>query len=305
MTDLALVADIGGTHARFAVSDGALRAVVSLPSKDFASLADAAKAYLAKVDVRPSRAAFAVAGPVGEGAVTLTNLGWSFTAGELSTALGMRVTLLNDFEAIACSVPHLAACDLVTVGRDIEGEKDGTVAIVGPGTGFGVGGWSHGHALVTEGGHADFAPGDDVEIEILKVLRARFGHVSWERLLSGPGLVNLHAAMGGRETLSPQEITARVGRDPLCTEVFARFCAILGSAAGDIALTLGARGGVLIAGGILPAMRAPFAASQFRARFEAKGRFAAYLKAIPTRLIVQDHAGLIGAAASLAAMQRR
>jgi glucokinase len=305
MSDTALVADIGGTHARFALSDGALREIVSLPSKDFAGLADAAKAYLAKVGARPSRAAFAVAGPVGEGTVTLTNLGWSFSADELSAALGVTVTLLNDFEALAYAVPHLSASDLVSIGPDVEGEANGTVAILGPGTGLGVGGWSNGHALVTEGGHADFAPADDIEIDILKFLRARFGHVSWERVLSGPGLVNLYDAMGGRESLAPQEITAQVGRDPRCTKVFARFCAILGSAAGDIALTMGARGGVLIAGGILPALREPFAASQFRARFEAKGRFADYLGAIPTRLIVQDHAGLIGAAASLAAMRNR
>ena len=303
MSDLCLVADIGGTHARFALSDGALRAPMSLPSREFASLADAAKTYLGRTGAKPSRAAFAVAGPVGRGRIVLTNLGWSFSADELTAALGMPVTLVNDFEAIALAVPQLAACDLVTIGPDIEGEKGATVAVVGPGTGFGVAGWSHGRALVTEGGHADFAPADDAEIEILKFLRGRFGHVSWERVLSGPGLVNLYEAMSGRETLLPQQITARVGFDPLCTEVFARFCAILGSAAGDIALTMGARGGVLIAGGILPAMREPFATSGFRARFDAKGRFASYLKAIPTRLIVQEHAGLIGASA--AAMQIR
>ncbi|MBV9990760.1 MAG: glucokinase [Alphaproteobacteria bacterium] len=303
MSDPDLVADIGGTHARFALSDGGLHSVLSLPSQDFASLADAARAYLAKVGAKPVRAAFAVAGPVGEGRVALTNLGWNFSADALGASLGMNVELINDFEAIALSVPHLQASDLMTVGPEIEGR--GPVAIVGPGTGLGVAGFAHGGAIVTEGGHADFAPADDVEIGILRTLRARFGHVSWERVLSGPGLVNLHQALGGREALSPQEITARVGRDPLCAQTFERFCAILGSAAGDVALTLGARGGVLIAGGILPAMREAFAASGFRARFEAKGRFAGYLKAIPTRLIVQDHAGLIGAAASLRAMQAR
>src|SRR6185312_3474736 len=160
-----LVADIGGTHARFALSDsvtcdgGGLRAAASLPSKDFASLADAAKAYLATVDTRPARAAFAVAGPVGEGKVALTNLGWSFSHAELGAALGMPVKLINDFEAIALSVPHLKTSDLVTVGPEIEG--DGAVAVIGPGTGFGVAGFVHGKALVTEGGHADFAPADD------------------------------------------------------------------------------------------------------------------------------------------------
>lgn len=303
MSDPDLVADIGGTHARFALSDGGLHSVLSLPSKDFASLADAAKAYLAKVDAKPARGAFAVAGPVGEAKVVLTNLGWSFSREELGASLGMDVTMINDFEAIALAVPHFAASDLMTIGPEIDGE--GTVAIVGPGTGFGVGGFAHGRAIVTEGGHADFAPADDVEIGVLRFLRARFGHVSWERILSGPGLVDLYQALGGQEALSPQDITARVGREAFCTQVFERFCAILGSAAGDVALTLGARGGVLIAGGILPAMREAFAASGFRARFEAKGRFADYLKAIPTRLIVQDHAGLIGAAASLAAMQGR
>lgn len=298
-----LVADIGGTNVRFArVERGALAGPRKFPSREFASLADAAKAYL-DGGVADS-AVFAVAGPVEAGRVHLTNLGWELSEDALANALGIaQVRLINDFQAIALSLPHLDASDLCTIGPEIDAE--GTLAIVGPGTGLGVAGFANGTVLVAEGGHADFAPVDDVEIGILKFLQQRFGRVSLERLLSGPGLVNLYEALGGAGRLSAVEITARRESDPKAGEAFARFCAILGTAAGNIALTLGARGGVYIAGGILPSLREAFATSAFRARFEAKGRFADYMRAIPTRLIVQDRAGLIGAAASLRAMHGR
>jgi glucokinase len=160
--------------------------------------------------------------------------------------------------------------------------------------------------LVTEGGHADFAPFDDVEIEILRFLQGRLDHVSVERILSWPGLVNLHEALSAikgvaYEPLESHQITERARLAPasLCGEVFGRFCAIMGSVCGNVALVMGAREGVLIAGGILPAMAESFAASTFRERFEAKGRFGNYMKAIPTRLIVQPYAGLVGAASVL------
>jgi len=314
MTRCALVADAGGTNVRFALVD--LDAAVELlqprkfASGEFPSIEAAAREYLDGMSAKPSLAVLAVAGPVRDGHVALTNLGWKVSADGVGPALGIaRVELINDFEAIALSVPHLGAADLVDIGPAVEREKAATMAVAGPGTGFGVAGLVHGAALVTEGGHVDFAPADDLEIRILEFLRRRYGHVSVERILSGPGLANLHEAMAAigavaYEKLSPREITARAEADKasLCAAVFARFCAILGSVAGDIALTLGAQGGVMLAGGILPAMVAPLQASAFRERFEAKGRFAAYMKAIPTRLIVQDHAGLIGAAAKSWAM---
>lgn len=304
MTDLGLVADLGGTNARFALADGsgALQDVKTYPSRSFAGMAQAVQAYLARSGAAPERAAIAVAGPVKDNAIRLTNLGWSFAASDLGIA---RVTLINDFEAIALSLRHLAGGDLVTIGPELSAQ--GTIAIVGPGTGFGVGGCvpvgGDVVPLVTEGGHAGFAPHDDLEIEILKYLRARFGHVSAERILSGPGLVRLHEAMRAAEglpleTLTPQEITA-AAPGSYGAKVFERFCMVLGAVAGDIALTMGARGGVMIAGGIMPHFPERLAASGFRARFEDKGRFSGYMRAIPTRLIVQDHAGLIGAAVAL------
>lgn len=307
MNRCALVADAGGTNVRFALADldaaPALRAVEQFASKDFPSIEDAARAYLTKTGAKPDCAVFAVAGPVKDGAIRLTNIGWHFSADGAARALGIaRVALINDFEAVALSVPHLGAADVVAIGPGVPGEKGGTVAVAGPGTGFGVGGLVQGTALVTEGGHADFAPTDDVEIEVLKILRGRFGRVSVERILSGPGLVNLHRALSaveGRtaEALDPHAITAQAKAGPrsFAATVVTRFCAILGAVAGDIALTMGARGGVMLAGGILPGMREFLAASPFRERFEAKGRFAAYMKDIPTGLIVQEHAGLIGA----------
>jgi len=302
MTSPGLVADLGGTNVRFALTQPGTTALVrpgKFASRQFASLADAAKAYLG--DTRPDRAVFAVAGPVEAGRVHLTNLGWELSEDALAKALGIaQVRLINDFEAIALSLPHLAAADLLAIGPEIEAA--GALAVVGPGTGFGVAGWANGAVLVAEGGHADFAPADETEIAIWKALHGRFGHVSLERLLSGPGLVNLYQALGGHAALAAEEITARRQSDPLAHAAFERFCAILGTAAGNIALTLGARGGVYIAGGILPPLRAAFAASAFRMRFEAKGRFAGYMRAIPTRLIVQDQAGMIGAAAALRAM---
>lgn len=312
-----LVADLGGTNVRFALvgDDGAPTATRRYPSRRAPGMVAAARHYLDETGARPSRAVIAVAGPVTDQAINLTNLGWSFSARDVAAGLGMEhVALINDFEALALSVPRLTDDDLVTVGPEIApaSEARRTVAIVGPGTGLGVGGavieeGGRVVPLVTEGGHADFAPADDVDIAVLKFLRGRFGHVSAERLLSGPGLVNLHdalAAIEGRagETLSPLDITARAkaDRSSFAAKVFDRFCAILGSVAGDVALMLGARGGVLMAGGILPATAELLGTSPFRARFEAKGRFEGYMRAIPTRLIVQDGAGLIGAASLLA-----
>jgi glucokinase len=311
MTNLGLVADAGGTNVRFALVDleaakPSLLSPKKFASKDFPGIAEAAKAYLAETGARPKRGVFAVAGPVRDNTIHMTNLGWKFSGDEAAAALAMeRVALINDFEAIARAVPHFARGDLVAIGPDKPATR-AAVAIVGPGTGFGVAGSVPTEkgviAIVSEGGHASFAPADDVEIGILKTLSARFGRLSLERILSGSGLVVLAEAMGAATgSLTPQEITAKAKDEPasFCAEVFSRFCAILGSVAGDIALTMGARGGVLIAGGILPRMPQLLAASPFRARFEAKGRFEDYMAAIPTRLVVQDFAGLLGAAASL------
>jgi glucokinase len=313
-----LVADIGGTHCRFALADldaRAIREPRSFAVADYKGVVAAAKAFLKSEGVKkvPAALVFAVAGPVEDGRIHFTNSGWSFSESELRRELGVkRARLVNDFEAQARSVAVLKPAALVRIGgpKTFDAKADGTIALIGPGTGLGVGGLARQDgaciALVCEGGHASFAPSDELEIGVLELLAKRFGHVSNERLLSGPGLANLFGAMAKiegvkRKTPAPERITAAALAYPKSFEahVFARFCAILGSVAGDVALTMGARAGVLIAGGILPNAVEVFRRSEFRARFEAKGRFADYLKAIPTRLIVEPQAGLIGAAAIL------
>jgi glucokinase len=319
MTHYGLVADAGGTNVRFALVDldgsGDLLTPKKYTSRNFANIEDAASAYLKaqKLDVPPAAAVLSVAGPVKDNAISMTNLGWRFSGQELSSALHIpNVRLINDYEAIARALPVLGKDDLRDIGgvASVEKGERETFAIVGPGTGFGVGGLVRKQGdltpLVTEGGHADFAPADDVEVELLKVLRRKFGHVSNERILSGPGIVVLHDALTAveglpGETLESQEITARALKDPnsFSAKVLSRFCAILGSVAGDVTLVMGARDGLFLAGGILPAVQDFFVKSEFRARFDAKGRFASYMKAIPTQLIVNDDTGMMGAATLL------
>ncbi len=313
-----LVADIGGTHARFAVADlgeGAIREPKTFAVADYGDVTKAVRAFLDQegVTAAPEALVFAVAGPVENGHIHFTNSGWQFSEKELRAKLGVkRARLVNDFEAQARAVPVLKPATLVQIGGPgtFDAKADGTIALVGPGTGLGVGGLVRKDgariALVGEGGHASFAPHDEAEIQILEVLMKRFGHVSAERLLCGPGIVNLYEAMdeiageAGKAT-APEDITARAKSDPQSFEaqVFARFCAMLGSVAGDVALVMGARQGVLIAGGILPNAVEILRQSEFRERFEDKGRFQDYMRAIPTLLIVEPHAGLLGAAAIL------
>jgi glucokinase len=228
--------------------------------------------------------------------------------GELQT-LGLNpVKLINDFEALAWGAPIVPEAELASLGGPVDGDPHATVAVLGPGTGFGVSALvrdAHGRemAMPSEGGHACFPPGDAVEDEILRILRRRYDRVSIERLICGPGLLNMHRALAeidGRETHidDPAEITETALKDPNtpCGATLARFCAILGAVAGDIALTTGARGGVYIAGGIAPRILPFLKASPFRERFERKGRFQPYMQAIPTKVILHKHAALLGAA---------
>ena len=318
MSRYGLVADAGGTNVRFALVDldsGAVRACEKYTSRDYSSIADAARAYLAvqELGAAPEGAMISVAGPVADNAINMTNLGWQFSGRDLSGVLGIaQVRLINDYEAIARSISSLKETDLRVIGPSVaakQGDRE-TVAIIGPGTGLGVGSYVRVSGnlmpLVTEGGHADFAPTDETEIEILRFQQKKFGHVSYERILSGPGLMNLYEALSDiegvkSEKLESHDITARAlaDKNAFCGRVLSRFCAILGSVAGDVALIMGARDGVFLAGGVLPAVADFFASSDFRARFEAKGRFESYMKAIPTRLIVNDNAGLLGAASLL------
>lgn len=299
----ALLADIGGTNARFALLErGVIADVRTLPTARYPSLAEAALAYLAGRPV--AAAALAVAGPVTGDEIALTNLGWSFDRAGLAAALGVdALHVVNDFAAQALSLPHLTAADLAQIGGGVA--TDGPKAILGPGTGLGVsalipagGGWL---PLATEGGHATLPPTTPKEDAVVARLRARFGHVSAERVLSGPGLVNLYMALAEIDgtpapLAEPDAITAAggTGDDALATRTVGMFCDFLGTVAGDLALSVGATGGVYIAGGIVPRLGAEVAASGFRTRFEAKGRFAAYLRPIPTFVVTAEHPAFTG-----------
>ncbi|MFK4058942.1 glucokinase [Brevundimonas sp. NPDC046655] len=308
-----LVGDVGGTNARFALArmiDGRpeLEHHESFPASEHPTFLGGVKAFLDGCDVKPSGGVIAVAGPVTDGAIDLTNSPWRVSEGELETLSLNPVRLINDFEALAWGAPVVPEDQLAALGGPTEGQHDAAIAVLGPGTGFGVSALardSHGReiALPSEGGHACFAPGDAVEDEILRILRRRYDRVSIERLICGPGLLNMHRALAeidGRETHvdDPAEITQAALEDmnSPCGATLARFCAILGAVAGDVALTMGARGGIYIAGGIAPRILPFLKASPFRERFERKGRFQPYMQAIPTKVILHKQAALLGAA---------
>ena len=314
MTDLTLlVGDVGGTNARFALARRIEGQIVldlheSFPAHEHPTFLGGVKAYLDGCEVKPSGGVLAVAGPVTDRAIDLTNSPWQVSEDELAT-LGLKpVRLINDFEALAWGAPIVPEDQLASLGGPVEGQHDAAIAVLGPGTGFGVSALardSHGReiALPSEGGHACFAPGDAIEDEILRVLRRRYDRVSIERLVCGPGLLNMHRALAeidGRKSHvdDPAEITQAALKDPHspCGATLARFCAILGAVAGDVALTLGARGGIYIAGGIAPRILPFLKASPFRERFERKGRFQPYMQAIPTKVILHKQAALLGAA---------
>jgi glucokinase len=308
-----LVGDVGGTNARFAIAtwkDGlpVLEHHESFPAEQYPTFLKGVAAFIDGCEVKPSGGVIAVAGPVEDGVIDLTNSPWAVSEAELAT-LGLNpVKLINDFEALAWGAPIVPADSLVHLGGPEAGDPHATLAVLGPGTGFGVSALvrdARGKemAMPSEGGHACFPPGDTVEDEILRILRERYDRVSIERLICGPGLLNMHRALArieGRETHidDPAEITreALEDWDSPCGATLARFCAILGAVAGDIALTTGAKGGVYIAGGIAPRILDFLKASPFRRRFERKGRFKDYMADIPTWVITHKHAALLGAA---------
>jgi glucokinase len=316
-----LVADIGGTNARFGwiAAPGAAPAHVrKLAVPDYPAPADAVRAYLDGLGTMlgdafqpPRYAAMAVATAVVGDWVAFTNSHWSFSRQALQSALGLDgLQVLNDFEALALALPHLGPSQLRAHGA--MPVPHGAMAVIGPGTGLGVAGvvqTAHGWvALPGEGGHSTLAPADDFESELLGVVRAEFKHVSAERLLSGIGLPVLHRAVSqvlGRAVAEPwaaQRIMALglSGEDEACRRCLDSFCSLLGSFAGSVALIFGARGGVYIGGGIVPRMEEHFFASSFRERFEAKGRLHGYLEAIPTALITDTLVALTGSAAAIA-----
>jgi glucokinase len=314
---LTLLGDIGGTNARFALYDGhALSQVRTRSVADFAGPLEAIGDVLDEFGGdQPQAALMAVAGLVEGGRATLTNGRWDFVAEDLKAGVGLAaVDLVNDFAAQAYAVPALGEADLSHVGGG-EAVPGAPVAVIGPGTGLGVAGLIPRSAgpvvLVTEGGHVTMAPADAEESRLLDDLRASFGHVSAERVISGPGLVNLYRAIAALEGLDvperdPGEITqlGLTGECPTSRRALDSFCAMLGTVAGNLALSLGAKGGVYIAGGIVPQILERFAQSEFRARFEAKGRFVGYLAAIPTFVVTHPSAALIGLAQIVEAQAR-
>ncbi|MFI0407669.1 glucokinase [Actinomadura sp. 3N508] len=309
-----LVGDIGGTNARFALvdgPDGAPARAESLPTREHAGLAEAAAAYLAEFapDVRPSAACLAVAGPVAGGTYHLTNAGWPKGTPEAVRAhLGLpHLEIINDFEALALALPRLGADDLVPIG-DVAAAEDAPLAVLGPGTGLGVAGLvptpSGWVPLPGEGGQVDLPAATGRELEVARLLRAERGVANAEYLLSGGGLTRIHrylAEIDGEpaEERTAEEITERRD-DPRCHETLLMFCALLGSLAGNVALTLGARGGVYLGGGILPRIADVLRDSTFRDRFEGKPPVEDYLRGIPTALIVHPGPALAGATMRLA-----
>lgn len=312
-----LVADIGGTNARFALTDPAapepgLQDVRSLPNAEFASLQHAAEHYLSLVNDKPRRAAIAVASPVAGDEIRLTNRAWSFSRTELRQTLGLeQLEVINDFGAVAWAVPQLQAQDLVSLHGNLQLPLRGPVSVLGPGTGLGVallvgehGDW---RVVETEGGHVGFAPLGDEEWAISRWVTARHGRCSTERLLSGTGLSYIDAILSGVPAGSadvplrdPAQVVeaALAGHDLPARRSLARFCAILGSVAGDAALIHGARS-VVIAGGITPRFLPFLRSSAFRERFLAKGRFAAHLENIAVHVVTHPSPGLLGAAVAL------
>jgi glucokinase len=313
-TGVGLIGDIGATNARFALvfPGGKTTKARVCALDDYPSLADALDAYLTEqsLALRPTEAVLAVASPVTGDEITLTNHAWTFSVEQLRCHLGLkRLHVINDFAANAAAIPFLGDDDRIQIGdgRPADGAP---VGIIGPGTGLGVGGLAPGLGgaltIAAEGGHVTMAAMTPQEGAILDLMRRRYDHVSAERLLSGPGLVNLYntlCELAGTPAASytPDQITSprTWNDDPRTREATTIFCAMLGTVAGNLALTLGARGGIYIAGGIVPKLGAIFAQSEFRSRFEAKGRMRNYLAAIPTYVIVRPYPGLLGAAALL------
>ncbi len=314
-----LLADVGGTNARFALETGPGRigSVKVLPCADYATLAAALQAYLRLPEVvaagaAPVRqAAVAIANPVDGDLLRMTNHHWSFSIEALRRECGFEhFVVVNDFTALARALPHLAQADKRQVGPGAA-RPGAALGLIGAGTGLGVsgliparGGWT---ALRSEGGHVSFAPVDETEIAILRFAWREFAHVSAERLLSGDGLELIHRALAERaggpaEPLAAAEITRRAlaGESALCDAVIEAFCSMLGGMAGNVAVTLGALGGVYIGGGIVPRLGERFERSCFRARFEQKGRFAEYLSQVPTFVITAQYPAFLGASAILA-----
>ena len=317
-----IVADIGGTNARFALATGMKNDRIqieesrTLNGRDYPTFADALDAYTGTLkSVKAHAACIAIAGPVGEDRVSMTNLSWEFSLSEMRKRFGFeKFAALNDFAAQAVAASQFQDSDLVNIKSGVA-DPLGNKAIFGPGTGLGVAGLAYNGGawlpIPSEGGHVNIAPATELECDIVKAAIAKWGHVSAEHFISGPGLVNLYnvlASVRGEqpEELEPQDVTdaalsttASNKSDALCRETLNVFCSFLGSLAGNLALTYGGTGGVYMAGGVLPRFTEFLRASPFIERFSDKGVMSKYVQDIPASLVVHEQAAFVGAAAWL------
>ena len=317
MTGPILIADLGGTHLRFALTDGETTwEESSMEGGRFASLDDAVGAYLAKTDPEnpPDRAIFAVAGPSDDETIVFTNRDWTVPVAPLRRRFGLeKLAVVNDFAAVAYALPHLTEADYRTIGAE-RAAGPGPMLAIGPGTGLGVGivvpGPGGIRVIPGEGGHATLAAQNGLEERVIGYLRNLHGHVSAERALSGAGLADLHDAICAVEDLPARRLDAAAvvaegETDPGCREAIGLFTDFLATVAGDLALTAAASGGVFIAGGMVRKLGALFDGGRFRRRFTAKGRLAGYLDPIPVRLITHHEPALLGLNRSAESILRR
>ena len=315
-----LVADIGGTNARFSalLDDGSLESEFEFHHSveeypQFADLIDGLLAEIATAtgwDNAPANVCFAVACPADNEEISFTNSHWQFTKTHLKQLLGCEnLSVINDFEAVAHGITELDDSDLVKVGGG-DAVSTKPIGILGAGTGLGVAGLVQRadsyDVIDTEGGHADYPPIDEMQSKVVNSLRERYGRVSLERLLSGKGILNIYTALCSVEAVevefeTPAEVVAAAldKSDSKALQTLNMFCEGMGSAAGNLALTFGAKGGIYIAGGVIPRFQEFFINSGFRSKFEDKGRFVSYLQPIPVFIVVRSNLGLLGAAKKL------
>ena len=314
-----LLADIGGTNARFAIETSlrSVRALKIFPNRSFAGIEDAMDAYLSDPESKDAgsaeirHACLAIANPLTGDRIRMTNAEWTFSIEAVRKKFGLETLLFaNDFTALAMALPFIPPESLRQLGGE-EPLAGMPIGLIGAGTGLGVsglipsnGGWI---PLETEGGHATFAPFSEREMELLRLAKKQFPHVSSERFISGMGMELIYTLlMESREKdaspLKAAEIVTRAldGSCAWCEEVVEIFCQMLGTAAGNLALMLGARGGIYIGGGIVPLLGERFFSSGFRSRFEEKGRFSSYQSKIPVFVVLDTYAALTGASAILA-----
>jgi glucokinase len=314
-----LAGDIGATKTNLALFDGDPRepsVLETYPSDEHDGLESMLSAFLAEHPASVERAAFGVAGPVRDGRVEKVNLAWQVEADSLAAALGLdRVGLVNDLEANAWGITVLGPDDVAVLN---EGDRDatGNQAVIAAGTGLGEAGlyWDgeRHHVFPSEGGHADFAPRNELQVELFRYLAARLSHVSYERVCSGMGLANIYAFLGSRRTtpepawlrdaLGSDDPAAAIGeaalenRDPVCVEALDTMLAIYGAESGNLVLKLLATGGLWVGGGIAPKVLPKLEQSAFIREFIGKGRFRRLLEETPVRVILNEKTALFGAA---------